>query len=266
MKLSGKTILITGASRGIGAETAKEAAKRGCKKIILVARSEPELKEVGEEVKKLGAEPFIYTADLMDSAAIEDLGEKVRKEHGIPDVLVNNAGAGRWIYCEETSAEELDLMISLPYLAAFNVTRQFLKGMMDRKSGQIVNVNSPASVMAWPGSTGYIASRFALRGFTEALQMDLKGTGVIATNFTPGKVSSTYFRDNPGSEDRIPGIAKMIPTLTPEETARRLMNCVARGKKRMITPFMLALFYFFQQITPGIVRWIVYSTGWKREV
>jgi short-subunit dehydrogenase len=96
------------------------------------------------------------------------MADRVSRETGEPDILINNAGAGRWLAVMETSPEEARNMMELPCLAAFHVTRALLPAMVARRSGHIVNVTSPASFIAWPNAAGYIAARHALKGFSES--------------------------------------------------------------------------------------------------
>jgi short-subunit dehydrogenase len=133
--------------------------------------------------------------------------------------------------------------------------------MLERGSGLIVNVNSPGALAPWPGSTGYAAARWALRGFTEALRQDLAGTGIGVMHFIPGKTSSAYFEHNPGSEERIPAISKMIPTLSPEEAAAALVGGVLRDAREVVVPFMLRLIQILERPFPGLTRWLLRATG-----
>ena len=136
--------------------------------------------------------------------------------------------------------------------------------MLRRRSGHIVNINSPAALMPWPGATAYAAARAALRGFTEALRADLAGTGVRVTSVVAGKVSSTYWQHNPGSEQRAPWIARAIPTLSPEQVGAATVRAIERDAHEIVIPGMLKLFYQANRIAPGLVRWLVVATGARR--
>ena len=118
--------------------------------------------------------PPPYPIDLADAKAIEDTSARIAREVGIPDVLINNAGAGRWLPLLKTTAKEALAMIEVPYLAAFNLTRAFLPYMLARRSGTIACVTSPASYLVWPNANAYIAARQALKGFTDALRSEVQ--------------------------------------------------------------------------------------------
>jgi short-subunit dehydrogenase len=232
--------------------------------VVLLARTATALERVANQVRALGAEALPCPADLTDPDAVERASTAIENSFGLPDILVNNAGAGRWLFVEETPPEEAVRMMAAPYFAAFHVTRALLPGMVSRGSGHIVNVTSLAAYAPWPGATGYTAARWAMRGFTEALRADLRGTGVGVTLFAPGKVSSPYFEHNPGVEERVPGIARLYRTLTPEEAAEALVRGIERGAAVVITPALLRLTIWFQRFWPGAVSSLVVRTGARR--
>jgi NADP-dependent 3-hydroxy acid dehydrogenase YdfG len=257
-------VVVTGASSGIGAATAREAARRGARTVVLMARSAGPLEEVAREVRDAGARTLVVPVDLADADAVAAACQRVEQELGSPDVLVNNAGAGRWLFAEETPPAEAVQMMAAPYFAAFFTTRAFLPGMLARRSGRLAFVTSPAAYAPWPGATGYAAARWAIRGLAEALRADLHGTGVGVTLFTAGKVSSPYFAHNPGTEERMPGIARLYRTLTPEEAAAALVRAVERRSGEVVVPGLLRWTMRFQRVWPGAVAWMLTRTGASR--
>jgi short-subunit dehydrogenase len=262
MKIQGSTILITGASSGIGAATAKAMARAGGR-VLLLARTQTALEKVAAEIVAAGGEAKVYPIDLTDAPKVEQVAKQILAEVGTPDLILNNAGAGRWLFVEETSSAEALQMMNAPYFAAFYITRAFLPEMLRRGTGHIVTINSPVSRFAWPGATGYAAARWALRGFTEALRADLRGTGLRVTMVTPGLVDSPYFDHNPGAHERLPKIARLIPTLTPDQVAAGIIQAVKWNQRERVMPFMLWLFYVMHAVAPRIVEWFVTITGWQ---
>ncbi len=120
--------------------------------------------------------------------------ERILDEHGTPDILLNNAGSGRFLSIEETSPKEAREQMALPYFAAFDMTRGLIEPMLARGSGTIFQINSPVAQIAWPGAVGYAAARYAVRGFTEALRQDLHGTGINVGSLTPRASTPTTSR------------------------------------------------------------------------
>lgn len=260
MELWNRVVLVTGASSGIGAATAREFARAGAR-VALVARREELLKSLAIEI---GEPAYAYRADLSTPEAAVDLADRIRTELGVPDVIVNNAGAGSWRFVDETTPQEFHAMAAVPYLAAGYVTTAFAGDMVRRGSGRIVVVNSPVSRITWPGAFGYASARWALRGLVRALEADLRGTGVGVTEVVPGKVSSDYFLANPGSVERIPRVATLIPEVTPEQVARALVNATRARRARVQLPFALRLFLAQSWATPRLVDWIAGATGARR--
>ncbi|WNV91461.1 SDR family NAD(P)-dependent oxidoreductase [Umezawaea sp. Da 62-37] len=264
MRLAGKTVLITGASQGIGAATAELMAGKGAR-TILVARSAELLSEHAERITATGGRAVVHPADLADGDQIAALVERVLGEFGPPDVVVNNAGVGRWLFLDDTEPDELRNMIALPFTAALLLTRGFLPAMRARGSGWLVNVNSPVSRLPIPGATGYVTSRFALRGLTESLRMDLRGSGIGVSEVVPGKVSSQYFANNAGAEERIPALARLaIPTTTPEKVAAVIASAVERERAEIVFPWQLKAFELSGRLFPALTRYLSWRTGTHR--
>ena len=255
--------LVTGASRGIGAATAQALAVAGAH-VILLARSAPELEQLVAAIVAHGGKANWLEVDLSDLAATEIVFVKVLQDFGCPDILVNNAGMGRWLFTEETPGEEAELMIKLPYLAAFHATRLLLPAMRKRGSGHIVNVNSPASVMPWGGAAAYASSRWALRGFSETLKIELHGSGIGISHVVLGEVESQYWDANPGARERLPKIASLIPVMSTGLAATKILMAIRSGRKELTAPTMLWLFRRSLWLMPGLVKWLVRKTSFRK--
>lgn len=265
MKLNGKVAVITGASSGIGADTARSMARRGAS-VVLMARGKEALEQVAAEIGAEGGRAVVVPADVGDPEAVRKAAQQVVSEVGAPDVLVNNAGAGRFLFIDETSAEEMESMMRVPTFAAFFVTKAFLPSMLQNGGGRILNVNTPVALSPWPGALGYATARYALRGFSEALQADLYGTGIRVTTLYPGKVKTPYFERNTAAEDRIPSISKIIPTLTSEQTGEWIAKMAERGPREAYTPFGVRLIAWQARWFPRLTAWLIIRTGASRKL
>lgn len=256
MNLKNALALITGASSGIGAALAHELAQHGAR-VALVARSATPLHTLATA---LGGQA--YPTDLSDPAQVDTLAEQVQAKQGTPDLILNSAGAGRWLYTEETSPTEARAQMDAPYFAAFYTTRAFLPAMLARGSGWVVNINSPAARFPWPGATGYTAARWALQGFTEALRLDLRGTGLRVLSVVCSKVDTPYFTTNPGTLERAPWLAeKLIPTLSPQAVARATVRGLRTHAREVILPWQLHAFYLLHQVAPWLVEALIAYSG-----
>lgn len=260
MNPHGKTALVTGASSGIGAATAQELAKAGAR-VILVARRQDQLRKVADSI---GDAASVYPTDLSNASAVDSLAERVTSDLGTPDIIVNNAGAGQWKFVDETTPAEAVQMMTVPYFAAFYVTHAFLPGMLRRNTGHILNVSSVGSRFVWPGATAYIAARWAVRGFTEALRADLANTGIGVTLYESGVVQSDYWDHNPGSRERVPKMGTLVPTLTVGAAGRAIVRGITREQKLVVVPFMMKLTYWQHAVFPGLVQSLMTRTGYKR--
>lgn len=259
VSLADKLILVTGASGGIGEAIARRCAAEGAQ-VVAVARREDRLTRLAAET---GAIPMV--ADLSEPEQVAALCQRVLTEVGVPDIIVNNAGAGRFSSIEETSVDEAHAQMSLPYFAAFNVTRGFIEPMLARGSGVVFQINSPVAVVPWPGSVGYAAARFALRGFTEALRQDLWGTGIQVGSLMPTRVHSEYFEANPGSIDRVPRVENMVGSMTPDEVAKACVNALTkRPGKDTCVPWRWGLIAPVARAFPGALAALYRATGHRR--
>ena len=253
MNLNDKIMVVTGASSGIGAATARAAARENAR-LVLLARNQAKLDSVAEDIRRRGKAAHVYTVDLTVADAVSEVAKRITSEVGTPDIILNNAGLGRWLSVEETDPDEAVKMMAAPYFAAFFVTRAFLPGMLQRNSGYVVNMTSAASRLAWPGATAYIAARWAMHGFTEGLRADLTGTNIRTMLVTFAKVTSSYWENNPGSEERLPKAQSMVRVLTPEEAAQAIVNGIKRDKQAVVAPFMLRFVFALNYLFPGMTR------------
>ena len=259
--MKSKLILITGASSGIGAEMAKQFAQQG-HTVLLLARNQQKLEEVTAEIKQHGGQAFCYPADVGEYDQVESITNTIKQTHGIPDVLINNAGSGLWRFIEETSYEQILVNIKVPYLGAAYITKAFMPEMLLRNSGHIVNMTSIAAKMPFSGATTYVASRKAMIGLHEALTMDLHGTGIKTSLSYFAKVESTFWANNPGSEQRLPLAQKLIPIISTEKAANAVVNGVEKGRRDITSPFMIRILLFLNWLTPPITKLIMHTTGY----
>ncbi|MBS4752761.1 SDR family NAD(P)-dependent oxidoreductase [Nocardioides sp. zg-ZUI104] len=179
MKVNDRRVVVTGASSGIGAALARELAGRGAR-VVLVARTRSALEALAADLPH--AE--VVCGDLSTSEGCTRVADEVLAG-GVPDVVVHNAGAGRWLAVDETPAGEAAAMMAVPYLAAFELTRALAPAMIARGSGQLAYMTSVSGFLHVPGSAGYSAARWAMRALAGQVRADLRGTGVGVTLLAP---------------------------------------------------------------------------------
>jgi NADP-dependent 3-hydroxy acid dehydrogenase YdfG len=179
--LGGKTAVVTGASRGIGAGIAEALGGQGVR-VALVARNEAKLKERAVRIK--GSIPV--TCDVSDPRSVDQATRRIASElNGAPDILVNNAGIFSVAVVEETTAETFIETINTNLVGPFLFVRAFLSDMKKRKSGHIVTIGSISDRTIFTGNAAYSAAKFGLRAIHEVLRAELRGTGVRASLISP---------------------------------------------------------------------------------
>lgn len=183
-----KTALITGGSRGIGLALAEKLAGLGAN-IWIMARDEKQLQHACEQIKKACAAPEqkvrILRADVSNLAEVQSGIEVLLRETGAPDILVNSAGVVQPGNFEKLAPEDFKWMMDVNYLGLVYVTRLIVPGMMARKSGRIVNISSLAGIVPLYGYSGYGASKFAVRGFSEILRVEMKPYNIAVSVVYP---------------------------------------------------------------------------------
>ena len=195
MILSGKTAVITGASRGIGKGVALRFAAEGAN-IVLAARTKKALETLEEELSTSGAKVLSVAGDITDLNDLENLRNTAVKRFGTVDILVNNAGVSVEKPFLELTPEEWEYIHKVNLTGTMLCTRTFLPVMLKRGSGAIVNVASAAGLRGLPGSTAYSSSKAAVIGFTHALADEFKKSGVRINAICTGPVRTEMFEQS----------------------------------------------------------------------
>jgi len=189
ISFAGRTVLVTGASSGIGRETALAFAAAGSN-VVLVARGTKALAEVAMSVRKLGAKAMAIPTDVTKGPAVAACFAKAARRFGTIDIVVNNAGVMIPSKVEDIREEDLKTMLGVNLFGALHVMQQAVKVMRRQGHGHIVNIASLAGRRGFSPLGGYCASKFALVGMTEALRMELGGEDIHVALVMPGVVDT----------------------------------------------------------------------------
>ncbi|WP_306009878.1 3-ketoacyl-ACP reductase [Bacillus sp. MMSF_3328] len=187
--LKGKTALITGAGRGIGRAAAIAFAKEGIS-VGLLGRTLSNLEKAADELKEFDVKVSIAAADVQDSESVNKAVEKITSELGQIDILINNAGIAKFGGFLELSPQEWEDIIQVNLMGVYHVTRAVLPGMIERKSGDIINISSSAGQKGAPVTSAYSASKFAVLGLTESLMLEVRKHNIRVSALTPSTVAT----------------------------------------------------------------------------
>jgi 3-oxoacyl-[acyl-carrier protein] reductase len=185
--LKGKVAFVTGAGKGIGRAIAIALAKEGVN-VGLLARTEGTLKEVSNEIEKLGVKAAYATVDVSSLAEVEKAIEKVTNELGKADILINNAGIGKFASVLDMDPEEWKKTIDVNLMGTYYVTRVVLPQLIEKNAGDIINISSTNGLNGAATSSAYSASKFGVIGFTESLAQEVRRNNIRVTALTPSTV------------------------------------------------------------------------------
>jgi NADP-dependent 3-hydroxy acid dehydrogenase YdfG len=221
--------LITGASSGIGAATARALAAAGMA-VAIAARRKDRLDELAAEIAKSGGTALVLTADLTEESDAQRIVKETEAHFGHLDVLVNNAGVMYLEPLETASLERWRSMFDLNVISLIAATQAALPGMRARRDGHIVNVSSTAGRMAHPNSGGYAASKFAVGAVSESLRKEVYQDNIRVTVIEPG-VTETELRDHiadAGVQKALNSWADSMRQLQSDDIARIIAFCVTQ--------------------------------------
>ena len=189
ISLKGKTALITGAGRGIGRATAIALAKEGVH-LGLIGLTMSNLEKVTAELEQYDVNVSAATADVSNLEAVYQAVEHIKSDLGSIDILINNAGIAKFGGFLDLTPEEWENIIQVNLMGVYNVTRAVLPDMIERKSGDIVNISSTAGQKGAPVTSAYSASKFAVLGLTESLMLEVRKHNIRVTALTPSTVAT----------------------------------------------------------------------------
>ncbi|MYL65283.1 3-ketoacyl-ACP reductase [Bacillus hwajinpoensis] len=193
--LKEKTALITGAARGIGRAAAIALAKEGVN-IGLIARTEETLQNVAKEIEAEGVKASYAIADVSSNEEVTTAVAKIKDELGETDILINNAGIAKFGGFMDLEIAEWEKIIQVNLLGAYYVTRAVLPDMIERQSGDIINISSTAGQKGAPVTSAYSASKFGLMGLTESLAQEVRKHDIRVSALTPSTVSTDLAVEN----------------------------------------------------------------------
>lgn len=244
-----RTVIVTGASAGIGAACARRFAEEGAN-VVLVARGAAELDKKAKELARLGPVEVVV-ADVADPAAQERIVQTAAARFGAIHVLVNNAGFNARGPLEDHAPEDLGRVVDVNLRAPITLTRRVLPFLRAAGGGAIVSVASLAGRVPLAHEAVYSATKFGLRTFSIALAEELRGTGITVSAVSPGPVDTNFIM---GVLDDVPDIVLSQPIVTADQVAALVLACAADGKVERATPRVSAALTTLGYVAPGLRR------------
>ena len=260
-ELAGRTVLITGGSRGLGLVLARRAVAEGAR-VAICARDEQELARARQDLLSYGgpeAGVLALARDLTNAAEVRSMVTEVESRLGSIDVLVNNAGIIIGGPLENLDDRDFVDAMDTHFWAPFHAMQAVLPGMRRRGEGRIINISSLGGKVAIPHLAAYSASKFALTGLSEGFRAELSQFGIYVTTVCPGllRTGSVGHVDVKGQHDKEYAwfsIADALPgfTMSAEQAARRIWNACRRGDGELILSLPAKLLAAFHGLMPGV--------------
>ena len=251
-----RTAIVTGASHGIGAHIARALAARATN-LLLVARSEDELRRLAAELRTPGATVAVAAVDLAGRQAAQQVAEAARAELGHVDVLVNNAATEPQTRFHVLTPAEIEDVLQVDLISPLLLSRLLLPGMLERGYGRIINVSSLAGHTSFPHTEAYAAAKDGLTAFSRVLASDYRGTGISATSLVLGPVKDAGITTRTLAETGL--TASTAFSVAPERVASAVLRAIRKPTAEIVVSvgpgrFLKALMDYFPGLGPAINR------------
>jgi len=260
MELSGKTVIVTGASRGIGRALAKELARRNCN-LLLTALETDELTSLSDELKPFPVRVAFMAADLSDPKGRGEFVDWILQQKEHPDILVNNVGmGGDFGRFEEQNLSNIEKTIALNILPLAHLTHGLIPVLKKRPCAKIVNISSGIARLPYPGLAVYGGTKGFISSFSESLSCELVGTAISVLCFHPGFTMTSFISTSKMDIQKIP--KNLIHTS--EEVASKLIQAIERDKQWAYSDSATRLSAWVGTLLPSCLRTFIFRNAfWK---
>ena len=249
-------VLITGASAGIGKATAWKFAQQGYR-VVLAARRIARLYALADKIEAAGGEAIPIETDVTNPKHLDRMVQTAIAQYQHIDVLINNAGFGRINWLENLDpVKDIEDQIRVNLLAVILTTRLVIPGMIERRSGHIVNLDSISGLLATPTYSIYSATKFGVRGFSEALRREVGVFGIRVSVIYPGGVA-TEFKEQAGIRRKTGLTTPRRLRLSAEQVADTTWHVVKHPRRSVIIPGYYRLAIGLNSLFPALVDWII---------
>lgn len=238
--IRGKTAVITGAASGIGRATAVALAREGAR-VAAVDLDRAGLAETSSRIAAIGGEVTTYLIDVASRDAVYAFAQEVESAYGGADIVINNAGVAQVASVEELAYEDFEWVMNIDFWGMVYGTKAFLPQLRAKGQGHIVNVSSVFGLFSVPTQAAYNSAKFAVRGFTEALRHEMRGSGIAVSCVHPGGIKTNIMRNarflqnvqTTVREEAATGFDRLART-TPERAAEVIISGIKKNKGRIL--------------------------------
>ena len=254
MRIAGQTAIVTGASSGIGRETARELAAKSAN-VVLASRNRARLEEVAVDLVHLPGRTLVAPTDVTERLSVEALVRRTVEEFGTVDVLVNNAGSGLFAPIATGSIENMRRLFEVNFWGAVQCIQAAVPYMQSQRRGHIVNVSSVAGRFAPPYMGAYAATKHALRAVSDALRNEVAASGIGVSTIYPG-LTQTSFTEAMTQEVPVPHIPPVVRFISPKAVAERIVSAIRWNRRDVfVSPEDIAA-VAATAIAPGLFDWV----------
>jgi short-subunit dehydrogenase len=251
---AGRKALVTGASAGLGEEFAGQLVAQGVRHLVLTARRLDRLQQLKARLESPSVRVEIYAADLAHENAVTQLMAELDAAGFAPDILINNAGFGDLGTFETSEPAKIETMMAVNMVALTRLTQWAVPGMLIRKAGWICNVGSTAGMIPLPTFAVYAATKAYVNSFSEALRIELHGSGIHVLALCPGPVETEFGQVASRATGTRKFAAPKFLAVSKEEVVRETLTALARGQGRLIPGLPVRVAMLLAESTP---RWIL---------
>lgn len=255
--LQNKVAVVTGGASGIGRELALQLAEQGCK-LVLIDKNEAELAKTKADVAALGTDCQVYSVDVGNADAMRECAISVQRDFGRVDVLINNAGVSLIGSAAEQKLEDFHWLMNINFWGVVHGVQSFLPFLRESDEAYIVNVSSLFGLLSLPLQSAYNASKYAVKGYTESLKMEMAGTNVHVSCVHPGGIKTDITRNIrignasvPVSKDQLVEDFDKVAKTTAESAAQQIITGMLKHNRRILVGADAKILDLVNRFFPG---------------